>query len=40
MAVICLICFDRDALRATVRDTYSRVAIEPDGDVHPRRGAG
>lgn len=41
MAITCPTGFDRDGLRAAVRETYSRVALDPDGDdFHFHRGPG
>lgn len=39
MAATCPISFDVDLLRARVHDTYTRVALAPDGDFHFHRGA-
>jgi len=38
MATTCPVNFDVDRLRNEVRDTYARVAVEPDGDFHFHRG--
>lgn len=38
MATTCPVNFDVDRLRNEVRDTYARVATEPDGDYHFHRG--
>lgn len=37
MATTCPVNFDVDRLRHEVRDTYARVAVDPDGDFHFHR---
>jgi arsenite methyltransferase len=39
MAATCPVHFDIGALREGVKSTYSRVALDPDGDFHFHRGA-
>lgn len=38
MAMVCELTFDRERLKAEIRETYQRVAQQPDGDFHFHRG--
>lgn len=38
MPLACEVTFDRDKLKSEIRETYARVAEQPDGDFHFHRG--
>ncbi len=38
MALVCEVTFDREKLKSEIRETYARVAEQPDGDFHFHRG--